>query len=236
MSTRAVIVPGDQEKTLQFAIEEWVKSANESISRQGHFAVALSGGSTPKAIYAGLTQYKDAIDWSKVLLFWSDERNVPSNHPESNYSMAMEFLGVLPILQNNIFAMKGTGDLEVNARDYEKLIQDHIGTFDLMMLGMGEDGHTASLFPKTHGLHTLGRIVIANFVPQKDTWRLSVTFDCINQSKKINVYVLGEAKADMIKKVFNESCDSDILPVQRVGTEPNPALFILDEAAAQRIK
>lgn len=233
MTVRTVVVPGNQEKTLLYAIEEWIKSANEAIDRRGFFAVALSGGSTPKAIYEGLTHYKDTIDWSKVRLFWSDERAVPENHPESNYNMAMESFSILPVLKKNIFPMKGIGDLEANAKDYEKLIQEYAGVFDLMMLGMGDDGHTASLFPKTQGLHALGRTVIANYVPQKETWRLSVTFDCINQSKKTNVYVLGATKSEMIQIVFNGTYDPDIIPIQRVGTELNPALFILDEAAAK---
>lgn len=236
MTVRTLLVPGNHEITLEYAIKDWVMKANEAIERQGYFAVALSGGSTPKAIYAGLTQFENSLDWSKVLLFWSDERAVPEIDPESNYNMAMESFGVLPLLQKNIFPMKGTGDLETNAKEYEKLIQDHVGTFDLMMLGMGDDGHTASLFPKTHGLHAPGRTVVANFVPQKDVWRLTVTFDCINQSKKISVYVLGASKAEMLQKVFNGSYAPDTLPVQQVGTELNPALFILDEAAAKGLK
>lgn len=231
---RHVIVPGDHDQTLLYSIENWIEIAKEAIKRQGYFAVALSGGSTPKAIYAGLAKRSDDLDWSKVLLFWSDERAVSKEDPQSNYRMAMESLGTLPILPENIFPMNGLGDLEENAKKYENLINEHIPSkkFDLMMLGMGDDGHTASLFPKTHGLHAPERTVIANFLPDKDVWRLSVTFDCINHSQKTVLYILGAGKAEMVKKVFSKPHEGDLLPVQNVGTDKNPALYILDEAAA----
>lgn len=231
---RLVVVPGDHDKTLLYSIENWIDLARKAISRQGYFAVALSGGSTPKAIYAGLAMRPDALDWTKVLLFWSDERAVSKEDPNSNYRMAMESFGDLPILPKNIFPMNGLGDLEENAKEYEELINAHIPSkrFDLMMLGMGDDGHIASLFPKTHGLHSPGRTVIANFLPDKDIWRLSVTFDCINHSHKTVLYILGAGKAEMVKKVFSKPIEEDLLPVQNVGTETNPALYILDEAAA----
>lgn len=227
---RHVTVPGDHDQTLQYSIDNWIEIGKEAILRQGYFAVALSGGSTPKAIYAGLAKRPEALDWSKVLLFWSDERAVSKDDPDSNYRMAMEAFGSLPILPKNIFPMNGLGDLEENAKQYEKLIPS--SGFDLMMLGMGDDGHIASLFPKTHGLHAPDRTVIANYIPNKDTWRLSVTFDCINESRKTVLYILGSGKAEMIKKVFSRHQEGDLLPVQNVGTDTNPANYILDEAAA----
>lgn len=102
-----------------------------------------------------------------------------------------------------------------------------------MMLGMGEDGHTASLFPKTHGLHANERLVIANFIPDKNTWRLSITFKCIDQATKTVVYILGGSKAATVKKVFFSPYLPDEYPIQRIGTENHPALFILDNSAAQ---
>lgn len=233
MSVREIIIPGNQDATLQYAINEWVRIAKEAISTQGKFTVALSGGSTPRAIYKGLLDYKDSLDWSKVLLFWSDERAVPQDDLESNYRSAMEFFTLLPVPKENIFPMKGTGDLEANALDYEKLISEHAPVFDLMMLGMGDDGHTASLFPRTHGLHAEGRTVIANFIPSKDVWRLSLTFECINRAKKTVVYILGASKAKIAHKILTGPYEPDLLPIQRVGTESNPARFILDEAAAK---
>lgn len=237
-SKRNYIVPGDKDKAIDYAVNEWVSIAKNAINDHDYFAVALSGGSTPKAIYKKLADTKkNALDWSKVLLFWSDERAVPPNHSDSNYKMAMESgFSRLPIPKDHIFRLKGEGDVELNAKEYEKLILTKIPSkkFDLMMLGMGDDGHTASLFPKTHGLHAENRLVIANFIPEKDIWRLTVTFECINQSDKIHVYVLGEDKAYMAKTVFSGPYKPDEYPVQAVGTERNPALFILDTDAAKK--
>lgn len=235
---RHFAVPGDSSAAIDYCVNLFVNHARDAIASQGYFAVALSGGSTPKAVYKKLASEKrEAIDWSKVWLFWSDERAVALTSPQSNYHMAMEAgLDSLPIPKNRIFPLNGEGDLEENARSYEKLI-DTIPQkkFDLILLGMGEDGHTASLFPKTHGLHAKNRLVIANFLPEQDVWRLSVTFACINASSHINVYVLGSSKKAMVEKVFSTAYQPDLWPIQRVGTETNPALFIFDQAAVQDV-
>jgi 6-phosphogluconolactonase len=127
------------------------------------------------------------IDWSKIFLFWSDERPVPPEHPESNFFMAMQAgLAKLPIPSSQIFRMHAENEIEKRAREYEKTIQRVLNgrPFDLMMLGMGEDGHTASLFPDTKGLDAKDQLIIANFVPQKKSWRMTVTFKCINNAEK----------------------------------------------------
>ena len=129
--------------------------------------------------------------------YMSDERAVPPDHPDSNYRMAMEAgFNQFNIPEEHIYRMKAETDIETNAVEYEKLIESLLskGIFDLVMLGMGEDGHTASLFPKTHGLHTNGRLVIANYVPTLNTWRMTLTFNCINQATHIVVYVIGKNK------------------------------------------
>jgi 6-phosphogluconolactonase len=129
--------------------------------------------------------------------------------------------------------MKAETQIEENALAYEKLIKEKVssGEFDLIMLGMGDDGHTASLFPHTHGLHTDGRWVIANYVPQKKTWRMTFTFDCINKGKNICLYVMGSKKEDMLARVLDEPYDPDQFPVQRVGTPDHKAIWVMDEAA-----
>lgn len=231
-----IIVPGNADETIDYCVEDFIKTANDAIKDHGYFAVALSGGSTPKNIYQKLAQEKkDALDWSKVWLFWSDERAVPPTDPESNYHMAMEAgFKSLPIPESQIFRMVAEDDIEMNAKKYEELIRRKIPSkrFDLMMLGMGDDGHTASLFPKTHALHADGRLVVANFIPDKDVWRMSVTFDCINDSAKTVVAVLGSKKASVLEYVFDGPFQPDHLPIQGVGTETKPAHFILDNAAA----
>lgn len=231
-----LLVPGDQAATLQFSIELFIKIANEALKEKGFFAVALSGGNTPKAIFKGLTsiENRNRIDWRRVLLFWSDERCVPKDHPESNYKMAMDAgLATVPISKENIFPFPSEGDLEKNALEYEELIRRKIptGQFDLVMLGMGDDGHIASLFPKTHGLHAEGRLVIPNFLPDKNCWRMTLTFECINAARHIIIYVLGKSKATTLKHVLNGTFEPDTLPAQRVGTPQHRALWIADTEA-----
>lgn len=237
---RDIAVPGDDQATLQFCVDHFLSIGAESITNHGYFAVALSGGSTPKEIYKrlALPENRKRLDWSKVMVFWSDERYVPHNDPKSNYHMAMENgIAQLPISKNNIFAVPTSEDPETDAKTYEEIILSKIpsGIFDLVMLGMGEDGHTASLFPKTHGLHPNERLVIANFIPQKDCWRITFTYDCINSANHIAIYVLGKSKAAMIKRVLTGPYDPDMLPIQRVGTEKHKALWIADKDAASLI-
>lgn len=229
-----VATPGDANATIKFCVEHFLKCAQEAIQQRGQFIAALSGGSTPKAIYERLASpaYRDKIDWSKVLLFWSDERCVPADHPDSNFKMAMDSgFSTLPIPATNIFRMVGEGDHEEHAREYDALISEKIPEerFDLIMLGMGEDGHTASLFSKTHGLHTVKRNAIANFIPKFDTWRLTLTFECINAARHIAIYVLGANKVPMLKQVLNGPYDPDIFPIQRIGSPITPALWITDQ-------
>ncbi len=234
---RDIVVPGGQFATLSFCIDHFIYHARKSINDHGYFAVALSGGSTPATIYRGLSEesHHKALDWSKVLLFWSDERSVPPTSSESNYHMAMESgLTKLPIPKNNIFRMHAEENIVANAEAYEKLIRERLsgGIFDMVMLGMGPDGHTASLFPQTHALNAKGRLVVANWVPQQNTWRMTLTFDCINQASSIVIYVLGKSKAKMLNDIFSQVGD---LPAQHLGTSTHKALWILDEGAATDI-
>jgi 6-phosphogluconolactonase len=237
---RSIITPGNKEETIAFCVEDFIDVANESIEDHQYFAVALSGGSTPHSIFQALVlpENRDRIDWTKVLVFWGDERSVPPTNPDSNYKMAMDSgFASLPIPPKQIFRMVGEGDIEENAKKYEELVRKHLhdGVFDLVMLGMGEDGHTASLFPKTHALHTEDRLVVGNYVPRLDTWRMSLTFDCINQARHIVIYVIGKSKAGMIKKIFNDPYNPDELPIQKIGTAAHNALWILDQDAASEL-
>lgn len=230
---RDIVIPGNHEETLEYCVEQFFSIAEASIKQRGCFTVALSGGSTPKAIYQRLTSPENSqrIDWHKVMLFWSDERCVPPAHPESNYHMAMEAgFASLMIPEKNIFRMKGEMNPEESAKEYEKMILSKVpdGVFDMVMLGMGEDGHTASLFPHTHGLRAENRLAIGNYVPQKETWRLTLTFQCINSARHIVIYVLGKGKAPTIKKIFTSPYAPDEIPIQKIGVPTHKALWILD--------
>lgn len=237
---RFIIVPGNLETTILYCVEHFINRAQEAIKTHGAFYVALSGGSTPKAIFSHLTSsaYKDRIEWSKLHLFWSDERAAYPSDPQSNYHMAMEAgLKNMPIPENQIHRMQAEKNIEENAAAYEELI--HIvlkgKPFDLVMLGMGEDGHTASLFPYTEGLKSLNKQVIANFIPDKKVWRMSLTFTCINQAHHTAIYVLGKEKKAMLAKVLLSPEDLERYPVQQVGTPEHPALWIADLAAAEEL-
>ncbi len=236
---RDIIVPGNMQETLTFCVEHFIAIGNKAIAARGKFTVALSGGSTPKAIFQLLASpaYREKLDWNKTFVFWSDERCVPPTDSESNYHMAMEAgFSSLPIPKEQIFRMPADSpDLSAAAKSYEELILKHVpaGSFDLVMLGMGEDGHTASLFPKTHGLHADDGLVIPNYVPQKNTWRMSFTFDCINNSHNIAIYVIGKSKVTMLKHVLTAPFDPDTLPIQNIGTRSHKALWIADADAAQ---
>ncbi len=227
-----IALPGDKQQTLNYATEHLLKCYKEAIADHDAFHIALSGGSTPKALFEMLTStpYRDQIDWTKVHLFWSDERSVPPTNPDSNYHMAMEAgLKQMPIPPNQIHRMVAEKDVETNAEKYEEILKP----FDLIMLGMGEDGHTASLFPGTIGLTIKDRLVIANRVPQKDTVRMSMTFKCINQARHIAIYILGAGKQQILREVLTTK---DTYPIQQVGSKQAPAHVIIDEDAAKLIQ
>jgi 6-phosphogluconolactonase len=238
---RDLAIPGDLPAALKFCADHFISCAEKAIADHGYFAVALAGGSTPKAVYQKLTDkaYADKIDWSKVKLFWSDERAVPPSHPDSNYRMAMEAaFSKLPIPPAQIYRMKAEDDIELGALEYENLIKNSLkeARFDLVLLGIGEDGHTASLFPQTHALHVENRLVVANFVPKLNTWRMTLTFDSLNAAHHRVLYVLGKSKASIVKTVLNGAYQPDLYPVQRVGMRSHKALWVLDAEAGALLK
>lgn len=238
---RDIAVSGDYSTTLDFCVEHFIHIAEKSIADHGYFTVALSGGSTPKDIYKrlALPKNRERINWGRCLIFWSDERPVPPDSTQSNYRMAMESgIGTLPLNPENIFRMEAEREnIEEAAKEYERIIYEKVPSqsFDLVMLGLGEDGHTASLFPETHGLNTEGQLVTANFIPSQETWRMSFTFDCINKSKHPTFYVMGKNKASIIAKILTSPYEPNLLPAQRVGTPANKALWILDIDAASLV-
>lgn len=230
---RDVIIPGDKEATLRFSAEHIVTVLNQGIARNGRASIALSGGSTPKAIYQLLTgpEFKSKVDWKNVDLFWSDERSVPPNDPESNYKMAMDAgFSKIGIPQDNIHRMVAEENAEENARAYENLIKNT--QIDLVMLGMGDDGHTASLFPFTHALKVEDHLVVNNYVPQLHTWRMTFSYPGIHHSQHICFYVIGKSKAEKVKEVLTGPYEPDRLPSQAVGLERVKALWILDQDSA----
>lgn len=231
---RQMWIGPNTEKTLEFCTEHWICTAIDSIEKRGLFTAALSGGSTPAKIFAKLKDHPDLkrVDWRRVFIFWSDERSVGPSSPDSNFGNAMAHgIADLGVPAGQIFRMVAEMDIQEGAKAYEQQIRSHVprNIFDLVMLGVGEDGHTASLFPHTKALTVTNRLVVANEVPQKKTWRMTMTFSCINAARNIAVYALGEGKAPIIKEIFHKKRD---FPSVHVGTAQNPALWILDRAAA----
>ena len=237
---RDLLIPGDENATLDLCIRHFVASAREAIQTHGSFFVALAGGSTPKAVYQKVTAppYSEEIDWEKVFLFWGDERSIPPSDPESNYKMAMDAgFQKVPIPKDHIFRMVAEENIEENALKYEDEIRKTLKDrpFDLVILGMGEDGHTASLFPQTEGLKAEDRLAIANFIPQKNTWRMTLTFDVLNSAQNIAIYIIGQAKKDILAEVLQTELQPERYPIQLIGTNDTKALWIVDEAAAAEL-
>lgn len=228
-----LFIPGDYLTTLRYCADHFITLCKESIIDHEMFSVALSGGTTPKALYELLCQspYHLEVEWEKIHFFWSDERAVPPNHSDSNYSMVLQSgLEKMGIPKKHLHRMVAETDIENHAREYEKKLVETLQdrSLDLVMLGMGDDGHTASLFPHTQAL-TTSRLVAANYVPQKNSWRMTLTLACINDAHQSVFYVLGAPKAKMLAHVFSSEPH---LPCQFVGTAESPALWIVDEAAA----
>lgn len=233
---RDIALPGNEEQTIAFAVHHFLSVARHAIQSKGSFTVALSGGSTPMKIYEQflLPKNRDAIDWSFVHLFWSDERSVPPDHVESNYKMAMDTaFSKLPIPKGQIHRMVAEKDIEKNALAYETLIKKSAYPLDLTMLGMGTDGHTASLFPNTRALQITDHLVVANRVESLHTMRMTFTFPLIQASRITTIYVLGENKQETLAKVLLDQKQN--APVAKIGTKINPALWIVDDAASEQL-
>lgn len=240
---RAITFPGDTHVTLRFCIQKWLEVCHAAIADHGFFAVALSGGSTPKAIFEGLcsAEYMKEIPWDKIKLFWSDERCVAPDHKDSNYKMAMDIcFAKVPVRSENIFRMPADAEnLDQAAKDYEETLKKelHKGLFDLVMLGMGDDGHIASLFPGTTAISETHRLVVANQVPQKGCQRMTLTYPGIHASRDIFIYVMGQGKAAMLKHVLQgPHLEAEKFPAYHVGQVKSPAIWIADLAAAHLIE
>lgn len=216
-------------------------AAAEAIAARGAFFVALSGGSTPRPVYRALADDPD-VDWARWSLFWGDERCVPPEHPDSNYRMVKEEVldrrGARGAPQPAVVArLLGELDPERAAREYEDALRalvpapGALPAFDLVLLGMGGDGHTASLFPGTAALHEQERLVVANRVPQLGATRLTVTFPLINAARRVLFLVSGADKAAAFQAVHHGPRDLERWPSQGVHPASGKVTWLVDAAA-----
>ncbi|GAB4521183.1 MAG: 6-phosphogluconolactonase [Anaerolineales bacterium] len=184
-----------------------VRGLWQAIQQRGRATLVLSGGNTPRATYERLarTPYVTALPWQKVEIFFGDERCVPPDADDSNYRMASEsLLNRLPLLPENIHRMAGELPPVQAAAAYEATLRAHLATsprFDVVLLGLGNDGHTASLFPDTAALHENERLVVANFVPTLSAWRLTMTFTALAGGQEIYFLVAGDAKRAILQAI-----------------------------------
>lgn len=215
--------------------------AAEAVRAHGRFAVALSGGSTPKALYA-LLATKPGIPWDKVCFFWGDERHVPPDDPDSNYRMVNEsLLSKIQVPPENIFRIHAEEkDAATAAQQYEQTTKDffHLSPgqfprFDLILLGTGPDGHTASLFPGTAALNETQRLVVANWVPKFNTERLTFTYPVLNAAACVTFLASGPDKASILQEILENSAAG--LPSQKVRPTNGKLIWLLDEAAASKL-
>ena len=227
------------------AAAEFLSAAADAVREHGSFSVALAGGSTPKALYAMLAtdpQLRAGIPWDKLYFFFSDERHVPPDHPDSNFRMAQEaMLSKVSLAPQQVARIKGEyPDARQVAREYEQTLRDffHLAAgrlprFDLVLLGMGPDGHTASLFPGTRALREGKRLVVSNWVEKLGTDRITMTVPVLNNAARILFLVQGEEKASALKVVLDGPRNPGQLPAQLIQPANGQLLWLVDKAAAR---
>jgi 6-phosphogluconolactonase len=225
------------------AAERFVASAAAAIQATGRFVVALSGGSTPKMLFALLASatYAGRVDWACVHVFWGDERCVPPDDPSSNYRMAKEaLLDHVPIPPAQVHRMRGEDEPLAAAAAYQwdlrATLADAGGRFDLVLLGMGDNGHTASLFPGLLAVRETERQVVAEHVPEVGMWRLTLTPVAINDAAEVLFLVSGAGKAAMLQQVLEGPYHPEALPAQVVAPRDGRLVWMVDAAAAARLR
>lgn len=214
-----------------------------AIAARGRFDLALAGGSTPRGVYRHLAaQPASALPWDKVHLFFGDERHVPPDHADSNYRMTRESLLANAALQPHVHRIESELEPGLAADRYEADLRAHFKvpapgqpSFDLILLGMGTDGHTASLFPGTSALHVTDRAVVANHVPQLNTDRITLTFPCLNAARHVLFLTAGADKAAMLAKVLRGDPTGTTYPSQSVQPHFGRPVWMIDEAAAKNL-
>jgi 6-phosphogluconolactonase len=238
-------VEPDPEALARHAAQYFLEMIGEAVEARGRARVAISGGSTPKDTFALLADPKEPwrnhMPWDALDIYWVDERCVPPDHADSNYRMTREaMLDRVPLRPERIHRIQGELEPEAAAALYESELRNSFRLegaesprFDLISLGMGPDGHTASLFPHTEAIHELGRLAVANHVPQqKESWRITLTWPVINHARSVFFLIAGEDKASVLNEVLTGPLDLERLPSQLIWPASGILTLILDKAAA----
>jgi len=234
---------GSPQELFRAAAEEFCVTGSKSIQDHGRFTVALSGGSTPRGLHQELvTNFSSCLPWDKVFFFWGDERHVPPDSSDSNYRMANEtLLSKLPISPENIFrvpaelpdARGAAGKYEQTLQQFFRSKQGAVPKFDFILLGMGPDGHTASLFPGTAALQAKDHLVVANWVDKLNTFRITFTYPVLNNAASVMFLVNGDEKAEMVRRALKDPAAN--LPCQKVRPVDGELLWYLDKGAALKL-
>ncbi len=228
------------------AASKFVKIGGQAIADRGSFTVALSGGSTPRGMYRQLAKHHSkSIAWSCVTVYFSDERTVPPNHPQSNFRTANEgLIQHVPIRPDRVFRMHGELEPAVAAEMYQRTLAENFQMpfgyerprIDLVMLGVGDDAHTASLFPHTAALDEKERWIVANEVTKLDTWRLTMTAPLINASRHVIILATGAPKAPALAAILERPWQPHEYPCQLIRPCQGELAWIVDREAAQSLE
>jgi 6-phosphogluconolactonase len=233
----------DPDGVARAAASRVTELARESIESRGLFTLALAGGSTPRRVYELLAgdEFRSRVDWANVHVFFGDERAVPADHADSNFRMANEtLLSRVPIPTQNVHRIEGLGDAAANASAYESEMRGLFGDaewprLDLVLLGMGDDGHTASLFPNTAALDERRAWVAANWVEKLGAWRVTLTAPAVNAARHVLFLVNGAGKAERLREVLRGVRDPSRLPSQLIRPHDGTLEWLVDRAAASKL-
>ena len=231
---------------LEAAARHVLEHARQAIAARDSFTIALAGGSTPKGLYAMLAvpPFRNQLDWTRIRFFWGDERHVPPDHADSNYRMAHEaLLGHLPASAAQVHRVPSElPDAQSAADQYEAALREQFGVcqpdvprFDLILLGMGPDGHTASLFPGTRVVHATSRLVAAPWVEKLQASRITFTPVLLNHARQVTFLISGRAKAATLHAVLEGPSQPDALPAQVIGPRDGTLTWFVDQEAASAL-
>jgi 6-phosphogluconolactonase len=245
--TAEVRIVADAESLARAGASAFVEVAKQAVRANGVFTVALSGGSTPKALYSLLASdasFKSQVPWDKTHFFWGDERHVPPDHADSNYRMTNDtMLANAPVPAGNVHRIKGElEDARQAAEDYERALRDffklapgQLPRFDLVLLGMGPDGHTASLFPGTKALSEQQHLVVANWVEKFDSYRITLTLPVLNNAACVVFLVSGAEKADTLCAVLSGEAGAEPYPSQLIHPTRGRLIWLVSSEAARQL-